>query len=137
MSIKLFGSSQILKKDETLINYREGTNIPENVVYKDGKPIKRNGIKFEIIANVQPLSPRDLLLVPEGDRYTEQWWIFLNNIKVITEDGIEIQAEELVKTNDQIIRLGIYYQVQGVENWGSYSKARIMRVDVGPNATEE
>ena len=136
MSIKLFGKSQILKKDECLTVYREGTNIPVNVDYIDGKPIKRNTITFYIKANVQPLTDRELLLVPEGDRFREQYYIFVENKVVITEEGLEIQAENLVKDNDQIIRLGHYFQAQGTANWGSYTRARIMKVDVGPNRSK-
>lgn len=136
MSIKLFGQSQILKQDENLVIYREGTNIPENVVYVDGKPIKRNTITFSIIANVQPLGSKDLLLVPEGDRYREQFWLYAENQKIITDEGIEITTEPLIRDQDQIIRQGIYFQAQGIENWGSYVRARIMRVDVGPKASQ-
>lgn len=136
MSIKLFGKSQVLKKDERLKIIRQGTDIPFNVVYVDGKPVKRRGIHFEVKANVQPLGSRDLLLVPELDRFKEQWWIFVENHVVITEEGIEIQAEDMIRDNDQVFRLGKYYQVQGVENWGSFVKARIMRIDVGPNAED-
>jgi hypothetical protein len=134
MSIKLFGQSQILKKDETLLVVREGTNIPGNVVYVDGKPIKRNGVRFPIVANVQPFGAKDLLLVPEGDRYRQIFWIYFENKCVKSEEGIEIDAADLVKDNDQVVRNGKYYQAQGVESWGSYSRARIMSVDVGPNA---
>lgn len=135
MSVKLFGSSQILKKDEDLCIIREGVNIDQNVVYVNGKPVKRNSITFKIRGNVQPLGARDLLLVPEGDRFKEQFWIYFNNKAIVTEDNIEIQADSLVKNLDRVVRLCKNYSVQGVQNWGSYSRARIMEIDVGPDKT--
>jgi hypothetical protein len=135
MSIKLFGQSQIMKGDETLPVLRQGTNISENVVYVDGKPIKRNSISFCVVANVQPLSGRDLLLVPELDRYKEQWNLFILNDKYFTDESLEVQSDSRLKVQDQINRLGVNYTIQNVENWGSYSLARIMRVDTGPDKT--
>lgn len=135
MSIKLFGQSQILKKDELLTVVREGTAIGQNVVYKDGKPIKRNPITFCVRCNVQPLGSKELLLVPELDRFREQYYIYFENKSIVTETNIEIQANSLVLDNDRVIRLGVSFQVQGIENWGSYSRARIMRIDTGPNQT--
>lgn len=133
--IKLFGKSQILKKDEKITIYREGTNIPHNVVYVAGKPIKRNGIEFCVKGNVQPLSERELLLVPEADRYKEILALYITNQKIFSEDGLEIQTESILADNDRVTRLGVNYQAQGVKNWGSYTYGRIVRIDVGPNAT--
>lgn len=134
--IKLYGKSQILTKDETLSVYREGTNIPGNVVYVDGKPIKRNGISFMVGGTIQPLNGRDLLLVPEGDRFKEQYWLFVTSYFFKTDLGLEVQDKPTsLLVNDQITRLEVNFQVQEIEDWGSYCKARIMRIDVGPNAT--
>lgn len=135
MSIKLFGTSQIMKGDETLPVLRQGTNIPGNVVYVDGKPVKRNGIAFCVVANVQPLAGRDLLLVPELDRYKEQWNLFILNEKYFTDETLEVQSESRLKELDQINRLGVNYVIQNVMNWGSYTLARMMRIDTGPNKT--
>lgn len=135
MSIKLFGTSQIMKGDETLPVLRQGTDIPENVVYVDGKPIKRNATNFCVVANVQPLAGRDLLLVPELDRYKEQWNLFILNDKYFTDETLEVQTESRLKEQDQICRLGVNYTVQNVSNWGSYSLVRIMRIDTGKYAT--
>lgn len=123
MTWPLSGQSTILTGDETLPVWREGVEVPENVVYVDGKPIKRNGFSFEITCNVQPLAGRDLLIVPELDRFKEQWIVFMN------------QEQRPLLVNDRVIRNGINYQVQTTENWGSYTKARIMRIDTGPNQT--
>ena len=123
MTWKLSGPSNIITGDETLDVVREGTSLGGNVNYVDGKLVKTNPLKFCIICNVQPLTGKDLLLVPEGDRYTDQLWVWMN------------QQQTPLLTNDMVLRQGRTYQVQSAENWGSYTKARIMKVDVGPNVT--
>ena len=78
------------------------------------------------------MNGRDLLIVPEADRYKEQYWVFMN------------QQQKPLFTNDRVIRImasqngksgPVGFQVQSSENWGSYTRARIMRIDVGPGAT--
>lgn len=88
--------------------------------YVDGKPIKGQVSPYQIRGNVQPLNGRDLLLVPEADRFKEQYfvWTFC-----------------LVNVNDLVVRCGANYQVQNVETWGRYNKCRIMRIDTGPYQT--
>lgn len=135
MSVKLFGKSQILRKDEELQVLREGDIKSGQVVYIDGKPVKRNPLKFCIRANVQPMGSFDLLLVPEHDRFREQLWAYFENKAIVIDEGIEIESTSLLQVEDKVTRLGIAYQVQGVENWGSYSRARLMRIDVGPDAS--
>lgn len=130
--IKLQGPSTIITKDESFSCTREG-----EVIILDGKPIKRFLVKFSVRGNIQPMSGRDLLLVPEGDRFKEQYWLFYNNSSIVVDEGLDIQADPTaIIINDRMTRLGVNFQVQTVENWGSYSKARIMRVDVGPYATD-
>lgn len=129
--IKLFSYSQILKKDEKLVVVRGGT-----VNWVDGKPLTLCTNTFRIIANVQPIQGRDLLMVPEADRFKEQYYLFLNNDQLPTDMGLEVQAKpKLLASKDRVTRLGVNFEVQEVEDWGSYIKARIMRVDVGPNQT--
>lgn len=115
--IRLQGVSQIITHDETLEVSRQVKSS-----YVDGKIVPRAADTFKITTNVQPVNGRDLLLVPEGDRFKEQLWLFMN------------QSERPIEVNDIVLRLGIRYQTQSVENWGSYSRARIMRLDVGPHA---
>jgi hypothetical protein len=115
--IGLQGPSQIINYDETIPVVRYGETI-----YLEGKPIQRKLKDFFITCNVQPVDGRDLLLVPEGDRFKEQYWLYTNNLQVPLRD------------NDRIVRNGINFQTQNVENWGSYQKCRIMRIDVGPYA---
>jgi|WetSurMetagenome_2_1015567.scaffolds.fasta_scaffold112317_3 hypothetical protein len=131
MTWKLSGPSQIITGDETLTILRQGIDIPDNVVYVDGKPVRRNPETFKIICNVQPLNGRDLLLVPEADRYKEQWWVYMNNEeKPLHDNDIAQRVEE-----DDLTGSVKNYQVQSVEAWGSFTRARIMRIDVGSNAT--
>lgn len=110
----LQGQSQIINQDEVLQVLREGC-----VKFVDGKPLKSKLREFEIRCNIQPLNGRDLLLVPEGDRYKEQYWIWT---------PVEVMV------NDRVVRNEISFQIQSVETWGSYAKARIMRIDVGEYA---
>jgi hypothetical protein len=119
--IKLEGPIDLITGDECLEIFRDGL-----VEYVDAKPVKRNCHKFKVTCNVQPMGARDLLMVPEGDRYKEQYMVWSNN------------HAELVKDNDTVKRIGSqdfsevkYYQIQSVENWGSYQKFRIMLIDVG------
>lgn len=101
-----------LMKYETLEVHRHGPTQ-----YVDGKPIRPPVTVFSIRGNVQPLSGRELLLVPEADRFLEQYFVWTFN---------DVQVSDIVK------RCGANYHVQNVEAWGRYNKARIMRVDVGP-----
>lgn len=129
--IKLFGKSQILKKDETLDVYR----LPSTPFYKDGKPVQRERFVFQIVANVQPINGRDLLMVPEHDRFKEQFYVWVENSKFKTDMGLSETGPAEVIVNDIIQRLGANYQVQSAEDWGTYTRIRMMRVDIGPNRT--
>ena len=134
--IKLQGKSQIMSKDETLNVFREGTRIPQNVAYFEGKPIKRSGFSFTCMGNVQPLDGRQLMLVPEGDRSKEQYYIFVQNESYVVDSGLQVQDKPTrLLDNDRICRLGVNFQLQDTEDWGSYTKARMVRIDVGPNAS--
>lgn len=128
--IKLWQSSQILKKDETLQVRRE-----QIVTYKDGKPVKNGVVWFSLVTNVQPVPGHDLLLVPEHDRFREQFILYYNNAQFSVDKGISVEGISNLTLSDIIVRQGNNYEVQSVDVWGTYSKARIMRVDVGPNAT--
>ena len=116
--IRLQRPSKIIDEDESLQVIREG-----EVVYVDGKPVKRRILDFTLTCNVQPVEGRDLLLVPEGDRFKEQYFLFTNNMEVPLRD------------NDRVVRRNVNFQTQSVQNWGSFQECRIMRIDVGPNET--
>ena len=120
MTWKLSGQSQIITGDEVLEVQREGSDIPGSIVYLDGKPVRRQPIIFTIVCTVQPLSGRDLLMVPEGDRISANYWVWSN------------QTQKPLKLNDLIRREDEVYQVQESSDWGSYTRARMMLVDTGP-----
>lgn len=111
--IKLFAKSQIINKDDTLEVTRDGC-----VIYVDGKPVKENQTTFNIAGNVQPMNGRDLMLVPEGDRFKEQYWLW-TDCKILVNDRVRFRCKN--------------FQVQSVQVWGSYFQSRIMNIDVGPN----
>lgn len=116
MTTALQGKSQLIQNDEQLCV----TRWPATQ-YKDGKPVNLSPpLKFMICGNVQPLSGKDLLIVPEGNRDKEQYWIF-------TQARLELA--------DKITRNGVNFEVQTSEGWGSFYQARIMRIDVGPDTT--
>lgn len=116
----LSGPSQIINGEgmETLTVTRDGAPT-----YTDGKPVYPTPTTFDVVCNVQPVSGRDLLLVPEGDRFKEQYYIWSE------------QNEMPVEVNDRITREGVNFQVQSPEMWGSYKRVRIMRMDTGPERT--
>ena len=116
---KLQGRPRIISTDEDLQVIREGA-----IVYVDGVPVKNEQCVFTIRANVQPVNGKELLLVPEGDRFKEQYFVWTMNPH---------PPAGLIKVNDRIVRFGESFQVQQTENWGSYTKARMMAIDVGPN----
>lgn len=88
----------------------------------DGKPVRGPEAKTLVRANVQPLNGRDLLIVPEGDRHKEQYWVF-------------VQLPDSLAVQDRVIYKSVSFQVQTAEDWESYTKARMVRIDVGPNAS--
>jgi hypothetical protein len=92
------------------------------ITYVDGKPQSQVITKHPFQANVQPLSGRDLLIVPEHQRFLEQWWIFVPLHHALTAGNI-------------IHRKGIHYQIQETQSWGSFQECRMMRVDVGVEQT--
>lgn len=116
---KLQGKPRIIKTDEWLDVVRETVQN-----YVDGVIQGQDQEQFQVKANVQPLNGRELLLVPEGDRFKEQYNVWAMNAH---------PPYGAIKVNDRIVRLGVSFQVQQVENWGSYVKARMMAIDVGPN----
>lgn len=100
--------------------------------YVDGKPVKRNPLHFFAKGLLVPLSGQELLLVPEGDRKMEQYWLFQDPEQSVDDKGVQrripLHNEDKFKLEDET------YIVQNRKNWGSYVQARAMRVDIGPDA---
>lgn len=110
----LQGRSQIINHDETLSVSRNGP-----VVFIDGLAVSKKIEEFPVVCNVQPVDAKDLLLVPEGDRTKEQFWMYY-------ESTVSLQLRDVVT------RTGKKYQVQAISQWGSYERTRIMLIDIGP-----
>lgn len=125
MTWKLQGQSRIMRNDEVL------TKLAFEVTFVDGKSQNKLISEEPFNANVQPMSGRDLLLVPEHQRFLEQYWCFVPLKKSVDQPPTPI----FNKTGEVVHRNGIHYQVQSIDYWGSYQRLRIMRVDVGDYAT--
>lgn len=115
--IPLQGRSYIIDHDEELTFYRVTATD-----WVEGLPTHNKELRFSMFCNVQPMNARDLLLVPEGDRHREQYWVWTENR----------HQNPRLETNDRVVRLGKNFQVQSVEPWGTYVRARLMLDDVGP-----
>ena len=131
--IQLSGPSQIITGDEILTVFREGPFNQSPIelsdsVYLDGKPVKRGITTFTITCTTQPITGRDLLMVPEGDRYKENYWLWQN----VTTPVNQASPPAALIINDRVIMNNINYQVQEVQPWGSFQQCRIMRTDTGP-----
>ena len=62
--------------------------------------------EFEAQCSFQPLSSRETLQLEEGDR---------------TASHVKVYTEFAIKRDDLIERNGEDYEVQGVDNWGTYT----------------
>lgn len=113
MTWKLQDRSRIMRFDETLLRLEFA-----ETAYVDGKLTATPISQIPFKANVQPLNGRQLLLVPEHQRFKEQYWCF-------------VPDKTFEKTGEIIIRNTMKFQVQEIEYWGSYQRVRITRVDVG------
>lgn len=115
-----------LQEKSYIINYDEVVHFERdcrNPLPVDGKFVSGTPIRFHKNGNVQPLQQRDLLLLPEGDRHKEQLYVWVQD-----------HDNERILINDRVVRLGACYQVQSTDNWGDYTRARIMRIDIGPES---
>lgn len=99
------------------------------ITYVDGKPQITLLSSEPFRANVQPLKGRELLLVPEHQRFIEQYWCYTQE-KMFEKTGDTIRRGQPGDTP-----IFVHFQVQEVEHWGSYQRIRIMRVDVGQYQT--
>lgn len=112
--IKLQAPTQIMNKDEVLTVTREGVTT-----YVDGRAVHASSSTFQLVTNVQPVNGRDLLLLPEGDRFKEQYYLYSE------------KKQGPLQVNDIVVRNAVNFAVQSVEDWGTFNRARMMRIDVG------
>lgn len=118
---QMSGPSLIMLNDERVLVRREDATLGDSTIVVAGKRVKRGYIEFAVDCNVQPVSGDDLIMVPEGDRFNDQMFCFVAD------------SQTPIAPNDLICRLGDgWYQVQMCEGWGSYTRARMQKVDVGP-----
>lgn len=92
----------------------------------NGRYVEPSYSDATIRANVQPLSPEDLLRLPEGQRQKKTLTIFTPSDLRVVNDTTKTKA-------DHIIDGGVTYEVYGIENWtdeGGYYTANI--IEVGP-----
>jgi hypothetical protein len=105
-----------MSQDETVLLVREG-----EVEYIEGVPVPSSVAEpVPLICNVQPLGERDLEMLPEGNDFTDQFWLY-----VPPDQGI------VPELNDKVIRAPHIYQVMAVRDWQTFQKVRIRRVDTG------
>lgn len=119
MTYPMSGPSLIMNTDETLAVIRESSQVGAGVNYVDGKPVQDETlyVRFNLVCNVQPLSGRDLLLLPEGQRFVDQFYVWSN------------QRDMALDTGDLVLRDGKTYQCQSTEDWGSYTRGLCTLVD--------
>lgn len=113
--------SEIMRTDETLRCRTYNKVLGDGVQIVDGKRIYSEFEEFDFLGNVQPVTGDDLILVPEGDRFDEQLFVYVTSAQ-----------DRVPDVNDLIYREN-WYQVQANEYWGSYGRLRMQRVDVGPD----
>lgn len=123
------GPSEIMMGDEQLVCRQFDTVLGEGTVIVDGKrvfipasPGETPYEEFSFVGNVQPVTGDDLVLVPEGDRFNEQLFVW-----------VWTEGQQVPDINSLVMREGQFYHTQAAETWGSYSRLRIQRVDVGPD----
>jgi hypothetical protein len=92
---------------------------PTAITFEDGKPVTSVDESFRVNASVQPVSGRELQITPEGDRMKEQVWVYTDTVLL---------------ANDIVTHRGVRFQVQSIEKWPGYVRARGVRIDVGEHA---
>lgn len=129
MSWPMSGLSTIMNTDESLPVMRYPETLGSGVTYADGKTVvvPTTLVVYQVICNVQPLTGNDLLQLPEGQRYNDQFWLWTN------------QNQMAVEVGDLISRTSKTYECQSAQAWGSYTRARCVSIDTQtlPNAEND
>lgn len=82
--------------------------------YIDGHYMPGEESIFEIVASVQPLSPYEILQLPEGQRTKEA-------VKIYTTAGLRQTIESQKVKGDRISYKGRLYEVQKVSTWEMFT----------------
>ncbi len=116
---------ELLETDETLVCIRQGGVVPGNVTYVDGVATATlPAATFEIVCTIQPMGGRDLLLVDEAFRQKDMLSCWQAH-RTAAQDVVRLDVADIVLFRNKA------YQVQGAEDWQSYTKASLCAIDVG------
>lgn len=109
--------NKILLPNVTLISGGLSFSVYRNDGYEfvKGRPQITGKTSFTIKGNIQPLTGSEILRLEEGDR---------------TRDQFNLWTKSKLMKHDIVIYESRKYQVEIVEEWQSYNKARIVRMDV-------
>lgn len=122
---ELDGVHELLETDETLVCIRQGRLVPGNVTYVDGVACASvAAVRFDITCTIQPMGGRDLLLVDEAFRSKDVLSCWQAH-RTPLQDTVRLDVADIV------LFRGKAFQVQGAEDWESYTKATLCAVDVG------
>lgn len=122
---KLEGPYRLLDFDETLVCLRQGRDAQLDVSYVDGLPYAAHPPSVNTItATWQPMTGKDLLLVPEAFREE-------NNARMWQRHYTPGAETFRVDVGDVIVRLGKAWQIKTVMDWGDYTETVCRQIDVG------
>ena len=124
--IGLTGESYMMLNDEVVRVRRQADDLGGDTVVVDGKRVRRDYTEFDVRCTVQPVSGKELMQVPEGDRFDGQMaaWV--------------ADRAGTMAANDLVLRPGDgWYLVQSTEGWGGFTKILMRPIDVGPLAAPD
>jgi len=102
----------LLQTQEAII-YRRAEGHTHNGYYEQGP-----SAPYNIKANIQPISGKELEQLPEGDRNKMNKWVY---------------TDFVIKLNDIMVYNNIKFEIQTIEDWSdfeiSYFKARAVKLD--------
>lgn len=122
---QLDGPVELLECDEQVDIVRQGRLSPADVQYIDGLPTAAHPpLRVTVTATLQPMGGRDLQMVPEAfrDKETLAMW---QAHRTASQDALRVDITDLVLYGAK------GYQVQAAEDWGSYTRATLVAVDLG------
>lgn len=99
--------------------------------YVDGVWVQPARTSFGITASVQPMTPKEVLLLPEGDRQKE-------TMKLYSTYRFKVQKDGSMEQSDQVVIDGRTYMVIAVTDFAVHSSLGIRYyrgdcVSVNPN----
>jgi hypothetical protein len=118
--IEMQWAPNIIENDETLTLRRFNANLedPLGIQIVGGKRVLGEFTEYQIQCNVQPVTGDDVVQEPAGDRYDDQYYLWVWD------------TSEQPLPNDLVYRDG-WYKVLAATGWGSFTQARMQMIDVG------